>query len=145
MEFCPFDVQGRKFLVRNSQPSRVRSLIQFCAYLQARRRRGISDQLDYDFVADKGPPSPILGNVTEHPMFDLVPLAGPGREMAYVNRHFELIGELLECHLPKSAPAAVATTAIGRDEQSLGITVALGAHFLPPPPDGLAGKVSGVT
>jgi hypothetical protein len=44
-------------------------------------RGGIANQFDDDFVVDQRQAAPILRNVAEHPMFDLVPFAGARRKM----------------------------------------------------------------
>ncbi len=78
------------------------------------------------------PPSPIAGDVTEHTVFDLVPLAGAGRKVADFNRLANLIGEFLELQLPEATPTAVAAPTVRSDEQTTGRRVSLGAHALPP-------------
>lgn len=65
--------------------------------------RGIGDQLDDDLMASEGPASPILGDAAEHPVLDLV---------------------------PQSTSAAIAATAIGRDQGCRGATASLDPHFL---------------
>ena len=43
---------------------------------------GGRDQFHDHFVTREWLPSPVLGDEREEPVFDLVPLAGPGREVA---------------------------------------------------------------
>ncbi len=50
----------------------------------------------------KGLASPIAGDVTEHTVFDLVPLAGTRWKVADFNRLADFIGELLELQLPEA-------------------------------------------
>ena len=45
---------------------------------KSRRRDSAPDQIDDGFVADQRTPAPVLGDEGEHPVFDLVPLAGSG-------------------------------------------------------------------
>src|SRR4051794_19582244 len=48
-------------------------------------------------------------------MRDLVPLAGPRREVADAAGQAGLVGQPLECPLPQPYPRAVAAPAVGRD------------------------------
>ena len=73
--------------------------------------------------------------VAEHPMLDLVPLAGARWEMTYVNREPQVRRQILQRHLPQSTAAAVAASSIGGDQQFAGPRIALGPHLLPPPAD----------
>ena|SRR5271157_4689325 len=75
-----------------------------------------TDQIDDDLVRFKGLPSPIAGDVTEHTVFDLVPLAGTRWKVADFNRLADFIGELLELQLPEATPTAVAASAVRRDQ-----------------------------
>ena len=43
------------------------------------------DQIDDDFVTHQGSPAPVLGDVAEHPVLDLVPLARSRREVAHMD------------------------------------------------------------
>jgi hypothetical protein len=62
--------------------------------------------------------TPIAGNVTEQPMFNLVPLARTGWIMANLNCHSGLICELLQFIFPKSVPVTVAASAIRCDQEA---------------------------
>lgn len=64
----------------------------------------------------KGLASPIAGDVTEHTVFDLVPLAGTRWKVADFNRLADFIGELLELQLSEATPTAVAAPAVRRDQ-----------------------------
>src|ERR1700704_1839554 len=75
-------------------------------------------------MTDQRPPPPILRNMTKHPMFDLVPLAGPRRKVPDVERQTDLVGELLECDLPQPIATGIAPPTIGRDEDGVGLRIA---------------------
>ena len=62
---------------------------------QARLRARRTDKLDDNFSAIKRPSPPVPGNVTKHPVFDYVPFAGAGREVAHLDFHAQLVGKLL--------------------------------------------------
>src|SRR5216117_1774423 len=71
-------------------------------------------------MTDQRPPPPILRNITKHPMFDLIPLAGPRRKVPDVERQTDLVGELLEFDLPQPIATGIAPPTIGRDEDGVG-------------------------
>ena len=79
-----------------------------------------------------GFPAPVLGDVTEQPMLDLVPLAGPRREVTDAYAEVALIGELLEFQFPGPCPVAVAASGVGGDEQGRRVRVGSPTHPLPP-------------
>ena len=51
-------------------------------------------------------------------MFDFVPLAGAGRQVADHDVEAELVGQLLKFAFPQPHPRAVAAPTIGGDQQS---------------------------
>src|SRR2546426_519306 len=63
------------------------------------RCRG-ADEAHDGLVAEERTTSPVLGDVTEEAVLDLVPLAGSGREMANVDRQLEFRGELRQFRFP---------------------------------------------
>ena len=67
-----------------------------------------ADKIDNDFATDQGPSPPVIGDVTEHPMFNLVPLAGSRREVANLDGQLQFIGKLLQLHLPEANAVSVA-------------------------------------
>jgi hypothetical protein len=82
-----------------------------------------------DFMTHQGPTAPVLGDVTEHAVFDpqltacwgrLVPFAGPWRKVTHLNRYPQLHGQVMQGKLPQAASTAVAAPAIGRDQQLFG-------------------------
>src|SRR5262245_9960479 len=83
--------------------------------------------------------------MTKHPMFDLIPLTGPRRKVPDVDRHPDLIGELLEFDLPQPMATGIAPPAIGRNEDRVGLRIRHLAPMPPPAPDGCNRKLgSGV-
>jgi len=133
-----------QFRVGDLYASRIRSTIKFGSDLQACPCRCVGDQIEDDFVTDQWSTSPILGNVREHPVLDLVPLAGAWREVGYMNWQAQADRQGLQRYLPQAAPAAVASSAIGCDHQRACIGIALDAHLVPPPPDSLNRELRGV-
>ena len=95
-------------------------------------------------MTDERAAAPVLRDVAEHPVFDLVPLAGSGREVANVDGHFQSIGQALQRELPKTTTATVAAAAVGGNEQFFRALMSLRSHFLPPSSNRLGGEVRGV-
>ena len=95
-------------------------------------------------VIDQGSSSPVLGDVAEESMLDLVPLGRAGRKVRDADREARAVGESLEFQLPESSSIAIASATVSGDEQFRGIGVGLLAHVAPPPGDGLDGELWGV-
>ena len=137
MEFIQFEIESTQVGIGDIQAYRIDSSIQFGADPQSGMSRRIRNQIDDDFVARQGLASPVLGNVAEHAVLDLVPLAGPRREVAHMDGQLQAQGQLLQRDLPQAAPAGVAAATVGSDQQLSGCGVPLGTHLLPPSTDGL--------
>ena len=74
----------------------------------------------------KGPErlaAPVLRDVAEEAMLNLVPLAGPRREVADPDAQAEVIGECLQFRLPAASPVAVAAARVGRNQEFLRLPV----------------------
>ena len=97
----PLDVYRCEFFIRYLNPRGVSVRIQFGSHLQPGSRRRIANQVDYHRPTSQGLPSPVLGNVAKHTVFDLVPLARPRREVADRDAEPQLIGQLLQPYLPQ--------------------------------------------
>ena len=72
--------------------------VQFRPYLEPLRRGRMSDKLNYHLATQQRTPSPVLGDVAEHPVLDLVPFAGSRRKMAHPNLQPQLISQSLQGH-----------------------------------------------
>src|SRR6266700_5251133 len=68
-------------------------------------------------------------------MLDLVPLARSRRVMADRNGHPEFVRQFLQVKLPRPGPAAVTSSGIGADQDSLCPLLPFASSQLPPPPD----------
>ena len=111
---------------------------------ETRVGRGMTHYIDDHLVPNQRPPPPMLGNMTKHPMFDLIPLPGPRRKVPDVERDTELIGELLAFSLPQPIATGIAPPAIGRDEDRVGLRIRPLAYLPPPAPDGCNRTLGGV-
>src|SRR5262249_42570612 len=103
-----------------------------------------ANELDDHLVADKWTAAPVLRDVREEFMFDLVPLAGPRRKVAYTSGEAGRVRNRLERHLPQTIPVAVAAARVGRHED-IPRDVVCGTPDRPPPlADGRHGKLRSV-
>jgi len=91
-----FQIQRSEFRVADLCSGGVAPWVQFGADFQTGFGGGVCDQLDDDFMAYQGSSPPVLGDVAEHAMLDLVPLAGSRREMAYPNRNAQVHSQVLD-------------------------------------------------
>ena len=122
----------------------ISRLVALGLHSKSRVRRGGRDECDHHFVADQGLASPILGDVAEEPMLDLVPFAGGWGKMTHGDFQSELAAQLRQTPFPQMTPRAVAASAVGGNEQPRRARVAAMTHFAPPATNTLHGKFGGV-
>ena len=94
----------------------VEGLIALRFHLQPRVSGGGRDEFHDDFVTHQRFSPPILGDVAEEPMLDLVPLAGRWGEMTDADFQAEFAAQLCQTPFPEVATSAIAAAAIRRDE-----------------------------
>jgi hypothetical protein len=70
----------------------------------------MANELDESFEGRQWLAPPVLGDVTEEAMLDLVPLAGAGREVTDPHTQVRLVGEVLELELPGMRSVPIAAT-----------------------------------
>ena len=80
--------------------------------LQALCRGGAGDEFDDDVVADQRSASPVLGDMAEETMLNLVPFAGARRQMADRQPQAGTVGQLLQRDLPQAATSPVAAASV---------------------------------
>ena len=86
---------------------RVRSTIKLRLDTKAGGRARRADQLHDGLVIQKRPATPILRDVTEHAVLDLVPLGCAGGKVRHPDREAGSVGKLLKLGpLPSAQPAA---------------------------------------
>src|SRR5438445_4539070 len=94
--------------------------------------RSIANEVDNHCIADQGTTAPVLGDVAKQPVFDLVPLARPGREMADTDLQTRFVGKPLQGEFPETVTVAIASSRVHRDEQFGGIRIGGLTQPLPP-------------
>lgn len=133
MKRVSLQVNRRQFLIADFDPRRIGSVIEFGSDFRAGLGRCVRYQIDDDLVAHKRAAAPILGDVAEHPVLDLVPLAGPGRKVAHMNGNLQLDGQLLQVHRSGDigSPRVAGSTNRSKDSASPGSATV--ARRRPPP------------
>src|SRR5882724_12001819 len=101
----------------------------------------VADQIDDDGPADQRTPTPILRDMAEHAVINLVPLARPGWKMADRDLQAQSIRQLLETPFPETVAGAIASASVRRDQQSRRAVVNPAAHFPPPAFNGGRGEL----
>ena len=122
-----------QFSIADFDPFGIRPLIQRRLDFQPALGLGRPNELNDHLVTHEWPPAPVLRDVTEHSMFDLVPLARPRGEVTHADLKSQFIRQALQLHLPQSHSAAIATPAIRGDQQLAGVSIDRLTHLSPPP------------
>src|SRR5262249_29655913 len=94
-----------------------------------------ADEVHNNFIGFQGLALPVPRDVAEQPVFDLIPLAGPGWEMADFDRQPGLVAQPLQFGLPKAIPTAVAAATVGGDQQPRRLSITPAPQALPPAAD----------
>src|ERR1700730_12452503 len=92
MELGTFDVDGGHVCIRYDNAAGILAGVEFAAHGEAGFGCGGRDQFDDDPVADERLGAPVLADEGEEPVFDFVPLAGAGRQVADHDVEAELVG-----------------------------------------------------
>src|SRR3954470_18595672 len=81
--------------------------VEFTADGQAGPGRGTGDKVDHGEAAGERRRAPVLRDVAEQAMLDLLPLRGAGSIMAALENQPGLFGEPLQLNFPKPQPRPV--------------------------------------
>src|SRR5205814_10350694 len=93
--------QASHLRVGHHDAGRIATLVQLRLDSQASRRSGVANQRHDGFKRPERTPAPVLCDVAEEAVFDLVPLAGARREMRDVDAEAEVIRDALEARFPR--------------------------------------------
>lgn len=138
------DMDSRQLLVGHLQAGGIPVRIQGGRELQAGFGGSGPNQVDDDGAAEQGSPTPIVGDMAEHPMFNLVPLAGTGREVADRDTQGEAVSPFLHRHFPQPRPTAIAPASVRHHQEGHCLRIHPAPHLLPPAADGFRGKRGGI-
>src|SRR5947209_13416695 len=101
MERVPLDLQGLHLSGGDLDAGGIRGAVQGALDGETGAGGCARNQVEDDGVAEQRPGPPVLANEREEPMLDLVPLAGPRREVADRERQTAGVGPLLQLPLPQ--------------------------------------------
>src|SRR3954466_15009224 len=99
--------QAAHLRARDHHAGRVPPLVQLGLDAQSGGGARVPNQGDDSLEGAERTAAPVLRDVAEEPMLDLVPLAGARREMRDVNTQREIIGEALQAVLPGAGPVPI--------------------------------------
>ena len=92
--------------------------------LQSGFCRGIADVSEQRLQGTERLARPVQADITEQTVFDGIPLGGTGRIMTYLDLKAEAVANSnLQLLFPKAGSVAIASAAIGENEQAVGIRV----------------------
>src|SRR5665213_3786704 len=100
VEGCGLDVESAELGLGELDAEGIGPLVEFGFDRQASLRGGVRDEVDDDVVGEQRPTAPVLRNVAEHAVLDLVPLARAGWEVGDRDADAGFVGKTLESHLP---------------------------------------------
>jgi hypothetical protein len=83
------------------------------------------DQIDNGSAGEQWSATPILGDKAKEAVLNLVPLARSRWKVADMHRQLDFISKLLQGDFPQPGATAIASATIRRNEQFLGVGVAL--------------------
>ena len=87
MERAPFDIEGGHLRVADPDPLRIGPCVEFAAHGQSGRRCRGRDRFHHGQGASERLTTPVLSDMAEQTMLDLVPLRCSGRVMADLKGH----------------------------------------------------------
>src|ERR1700736_1098268 len=147
VELGTFEVDGGHVCVRYDNTAGVLAGVEFTAHSEAGFGGSGRNQLDDRPIADEWLGAPVLADEGEEAVFDFVPLAGAGGQVAARDVEAELVGQLLEFAFPQPHPRAVAAPApslrwgrLGGDQQSGRLGIARPTDGAPPLADAIDGE-----
>jgi TolB-like protein len=106
--------------------------------------RGRPDQFDHGKPVGKRSAAPVLRNVAEQSVLDLVPLRCAWRIVVDADHEASVVGQLLQFALPEPHPRAIRAAAVGGDRELARMRIALSSHAFEPAADRLHGELGGV-
>lgn len=140
VEIIPGDVDLFPILLGDLDSLRIGILIESALNRESLKRGAGGDQIDDHLVTDQGAPPPVHADEGKHPMFDLVPFTGLGRQMTHGDRQAGFVRKGLQLTFPETHAGPVAPSAVRRDQKGAGRRISLNSHLCPPPADAFHGK-----
>ena len=97
---CGFDVEGTELGLGELDAERIGPFVECGFDGQAGLGGCVRDEVDDDVVGEQGTTSPVLRDVAEHAVLNLVPLTRARRKVANGNAEPCFAGELLKAEFP---------------------------------------------
>ena len=123
MEVGLSQVDGAQLFVGYHDTCGVVRRVKFGVYSQTLGRRRIGDTANDHLKAQQRTTSPILSDMSEHSVIDLVPFPRARQEVTHMNRYPQPISEPVQRRVPTAGTAAAAPAAVVRDQQGTGAAV----------------------
>src|SRR3954463_14117174 len=101
MEVIALDVEGDHLRLGDLDALGIGVGVEFAGDGEAGRRGRGGDQLDHGQATGQRATAPVLRDVAEEAVLDLVPLRGPGREVAHRDHQAGLVGQPLQLAFPQ--------------------------------------------
>src|SRR5580700_5648806 len=102
------------------------------------------DQFDDGNASCQRPAAPVLRDVAEQPVLDLVPFRCAGRIVVDADHEPGFVGQFLQFELPEAHTGTIRAAAVCSDRQFPCIGIALSSHAFEPAADRLHGELGGV-
>src|SRR5258708_12767417 len=134
MEWIAADVEAFHYGFADLNPLLVAARVERALDLQTGLGRRRPDQFDHGEAIGKWPAAPVLRDVAEQPVLDLVPLRCSRRIVVDADHEAGLVGQLLQFELPQAYTRTIRAAAVRSDRQFPCIGVALSSHPSHPPP-----------
>src|SRR5436305_13933842 len=96
-----------QFIIADFLANSIQRSVQVCFDQQSGIRSCMPNQFNNDFAIEQRTTSPVLRDVAELAMLDLVPLARSRREMAHAHCPAQPACEILQADLPQPTPRPI--------------------------------------
>src|SRR5579863_9282290 len=128
VEVVRLDVETGELVVRDGNGLLVEMAVEGGLDAEPRLGHGVPDEAEDGFDPLEWSTAPVLRDVAEHPVLDLVPLARARRVVRDGHVEARLVGEALEFQFPQSGAVAVAAAAVSGEQQARSLGVHASSH-----------------
>jgi len=135
VEIITSDPDACHLLVSDFYLRGVMFTVENASHSKASLRAGVRYQVHNRGMRQQWLAAPVLSDIRKQAMFNLVPFAGPWRQVADRNFETRLVGQLLQFPLPKTYARSITSTAICNNLQGTRLGIGFRSHLLPPSAD----------
>ena len=118
MELCAPDVEVLHLGILDRHALGIVVVVHVAIDFEAGAGRGGADQTDDGCEGSQRLAAPVLADEREQAVFNAVPFAGSGRQMANRDLEPQFAGEFLQFNLPEPNPSSVGAATVGCDQQA---------------------------